>query len=93
MYRIKRKYSSRKQLWLINLLFLMDPKIFMQCESKETCKQKLAAIQKVIEDSCLKWHRGAFNLHYLRKMQISEDKITITTRGGKLSFSFIIEEY
>ena len=71
---------------------MMEPKIFSRCESKEVCKKNLATILKVIEGSRLKWHRGSFNLHYLRKMQVSEDEITIITKGGKISFTFIIEE-
>lgn len=91
MYKIKRKYYSKKQKWLINLLFLMDPKLFQCYKDKETCQANLATILDIIEQSKLDWHRGHFNLSYMRLIHKSDDEILIVKKGGERSFAFKIE--
>ncbi len=92
MYRIRRKYYCRKQEWLLNLLFVIEPHLFRKCPTKDECRNNLFKILKIIEETKLRWHRGTFDIHYMRRLQIEDDKIIIKTKGGKCSFALTIEE-
>lgn len=92
MYRIRRKYYSRKQEWLLNLLFVLEPKFFCICNTKEECRNNLSKILYIIEKTKLKWHRGNFDIHYMRQLHVDEDRIMIKTKSGKCSFALTIEE-
>lgn len=91
MYRIRKKSPRRKQVWMTNLLFLMSPELFRPTPSLDVCSRNLENILGIIEESKLRWHRGSFSLMYMRIVKKSEREITITTKAGKFSFSFMIE--
>lgn len=94
MYIIKKNYQYAKKIpWVADLLFQINPLYFAPQASKEDCRAYMKQIGSAIKEVNLRWRRGTVKLSDIRNIQVNEDEIIISYKGGMPCLTFTITEF
>jgi len=92
MYRIvKEVHVSKKPLWLVDLLFQINPSLYRYKGTKEEVTVKFSTILSLVLGARVRWHHGNSLLPAIQMVTHDETSIWVRGNRGNEFLSFRIE--
>ena len=92
MYHIvKEVHIKKKPLWLVDLLFQINPSLYREIGTKEDIQKKFNAILSIILEAKVRWHNGTSLLPRIQTVSHNKNQILIQGNRGIDILSFRME--
>ncbi len=80
-------------IWLIHLLYALDPSVYDECDTFEACLDKLYLIEKIINHTTVLFNRTMKPINKFKKIVRTRDCLSVIGPSNQVNVIFKIEHY